>query len=92
LNQVLLRLENLITKLDDNGLLSMTELLAVVKKAWRIIEGSTRNVLSRVLPSAYNPQPTTVSHGQDLCGTGREECDCGCSAYNEAYYGDDEID
>jgi len=72
LNQVLLRLENLITKILDNGLLSMTRIA-------RSREESLEHYRSE-----YARQPTTVNHGQDV---GREECDCGCSAY-----GEDEID
>jgi len=80
LNQVLLRLENLITKLDDNGLLSMTR---IARSREESLEHYRRQY------ARQNGQPTTVNHGQHV---GREECDCGCSAYNEAYSGEDEID
>jgi len=83
LNQVLLRLENLITKLDENGLLSMTriarsreESLEKYRMKYERQNGHSSSPVSQmdVRPS------TTGCHGH----VGPEGCDCG--------YGEDEID
>ena len=89
LSQVVYRLDNLVTKLDDNGLLSMTriarnreESLENYRKEYTTQYGVPS---SPVVPMEVGLLPT--SPVKDVCSTDREACDCGCSP---AYY--DEID
>jgi len=83
LNQVLLRLENLITKLDENGLLSMTRIARSrgesLEKYRREYERQNGHPSSAVTQMDVRPV-VTGCHGH----VGPECCDCG--------YGEDEID
>ena len=80
LSQVVYRLDNLVTKLDDNGLLSMTRIA-------RNREESLENYRKEYTRQYGVPSSPVVEVRLLPTSTDREACDCGCSP---AYY--DEID
>ena len=89
LSQVVYRLDNLVTKLDDNGLLSMTRIARNREESLENYrkEHTTQYGVpsSPVVPMEVGLLPT--SPVKDVYSTDREACDCGCGP---AYY--DEID
>jgi len=69
LNEGLLRLENLVNKLDENGLLSMTQ---IARSRAENLEYHRRKYENAVTDFT----PYTTSHHGDACATGPDCCDC----------------
>jgi len=88
LDQVLLRLENIITKLDENGLLSMTRIARSrgesLEYCRRKYERQNVQPSSPVAKIVLGHPPATTCQGHDVCVIGFEDCDC--------FYGEGEID